>query len=116
MVNNKLINNLSFKESEIQVIMYQLLSLAKHLHKRAYVVRDFKPESIRFTKVDNDVFSLKVMSFFGTTKKKVSLNRIVGSYAYMAPEILKGHSYDERCDIYSLGVILYILMTLNHPF
>ena len=74
--------------------MYQLLSLARHLHRRQYVVRDFKPESIRFSKSDNDIFSLKVLSFFGTTKKKVSLNRIVGSYAYMAPEILKNQSYD----------------------
>lgn len=80
-----MVSKTMFKEHEIIIIMYQLLSLAKHLHRRKYVVRDFKPESIRFVKENNDFFSLKVMSLFGATKKKVSLNRLVGSYAYMAP-------------------------------
>jgi calcium-dependent protein kinase len=46
------------------------------------------------------------------TKKQ---NSIVGTPYYIAPEILKA-DYDQRCDIWSLGVILYILVTGNAPF
>jgi len=40
---------------------------------------------------------------------------LIGTSYYIAPEIIEG-SYDERCDIWSLGVILYILVTAVPPF
>lgn len=61
--------------------------------------------------------SLKITSFLTATKidKDKKLKGINGSYMYMAPEMLMDEEYDYKVDIWSLGVIFYMLVTLRHP-
>jgi serine/threonine protein kinase len=53
-----------------------------------------------------------------TTKKKEGSEKmqgLYGSYSYMAPEMILGEKYDEKVDIWSLGIVLYMMITLRHP-
>ena len=80
--------------------------------------RDIKPENIMITNREkNGCLQVKLIDF-GTAKifeKGQQENKYVGSSYYMAPEIIK-RKYDEKCDLWSIGVILYILLTGRPPF
>lgn len=84
------------------------------MHKRKVVHRDLKPENIL---IDHESNTLKIADFgsavFNNLNKK--LTDLVGTPYYMAPEVLQG-SYDEKCDVWSCGVILYILLCGSPPF
>jgi calcium-dependent protein kinase len=84
------------------------------MHKRSVVHRDLKPENIL---IDHESQTLKIADFgaavfFDPNKK---LKDLVGTPYYMAPEVING-IYDEKCDVWSCGVILYILLSGSPPF
>lgn len=101
-----------FSEMAAKKIIKTLLEAVNYLHKKNIVHRDLKPENILFTK--NDV--LKIADF-GTSKfkKKKKMRNTHGTPYYIAPEVINGN-YNEKCDIWSIGVILYILLSGYPPF
>lgn len=107
-----------FGEKQAAYIIYQLLSAVHFCHSSNIIHRDLKPENILIEQVkENDFLDIKVIDF-GTAKifdKGKSEKRRIGSSYYMAPEVLK-KNYSEKCDIWSVGVILYILLTKYPPF
>jgi NIMA (never in mitosis gene a)-related kinase len=104
-----------FSEEFIWKIFSQLISALKYCHSFHIIHRDIKPENILIT--EEDEFKLKD---FGSSKQVEStlksLKTFTGTPIYMSPEILFGSSYSFPSDIWSLGCVLYELMTLNHPF
>jgi len=107
-----------YDESKVAYIMRQILSAVYYLHSKNICHRDLKPENIL---VENDKHSefinIKIIDF-GTCSKFSSLQKIksrVGTPYYIAPEVLK-REYDEKCDIWSCGVIMYFLLVGYHPF
>ena len=73
--------------------------------------RDLKPENILFdSKSANS--NLKVIDFGASTKfdHNEKMTKRIGTPFYVAPEILLKKPYDEKCDVWSLGVIMYILL------
>jgi len=98
--------------------MRQLLSTMVYCHKRKIVHRDLKPENILIEKVKNkSKISIKVIDF-GTAKAFTSctvLKQTIGTAYYIAPEVLDGN-YTNKCDIWSCGVIMYILLSGYPPF
>ena len=101
--------------------MQKMLSAIKHLHEHKIVHRDLKPENFIFSDNTPDA-EIKLIDFglskrFGKTdlKEKVKLKTVVGTTYYVAPEVLKG-DYDNSCDIWSLGIILYIFLCGYPPF
>jgi calcium-dependent protein kinase len=79
--------------------------------------RDLKPENILINKNDNGFVTIKVCDF-GTSlkfKKGDVQDEVVGSIYYIAPEVLK-KKYNSKCDLWSCGVIMYILLTGVPPF
>ena len=87
-----------------------------YLHANGVVHRDLKAENVVFHAIDLD-FSVKIIDFGVSTKISVAekLQKIVGTLYYMAPEVLEGR-YDSACDIWSLGVILFLLLGGEPPF
>jgi calcium-dependent protein kinase len=107
-----------FEEKQAAYIIYQVLSAVHFCHSSGIIHRDLKPENILIETVkENNFLDIKVIDF-GTAKmfdKNKSEKRRIGSSYYMAPEVLK-KNYTEKCDIWSIGVILYILLTKFPPF
>lgn len=83
-------------------------------HKNSICHRDLKPENILF----DSEGKIKVIDF-GTAKKidpEAGIKGLKGTPYYVAPEIIQQVNYNEKCDIWSIGVIMYILLTGNPPF
>ena len=107
-----------FSEVQAAFIIYQLLQIVKYCHKMRIIHRDIKPENVMITKREkNGCLQVKLIDF-GTAKIFSENNKekgFVGSSYYMAPEVIK-RKYDEKCDLWSIGVIMYILLTGRPPF
>ena len=115
---NEIIKVGRFDEGQTAFIINQILKAVSYCHLNQIIHRDIKPENIMITKREkNGCLQVKLIDF-GTAKifeKGQSENRYVGSSYYMAPEVLK-RKYDEKCDLWSIGVIFYILLTGRPPF
>lgn len=107
-----------FDEGKAAVIMEQLLSAVCYLHARNIVHRDLKPENIMLEDRKEGDWTIKIIDF-GTANcyekdndKKMTMK--VGTPYYIAPEVLY-RSYDQKCDLWSCGVILFILLSGYPP-
>ena len=86
------------------------------MHKHKIVHRDLKPENLLLDCKEKNA-SLKVIDF-GTSRKfesKKKMTKRLGTPYYIAPEVLNSN-YDEKCDVWSCGVILFILLCGYPPF
>ncbi|CAD8185028.1 unnamed protein product [Paramecium octaurelia] len=113
---DKLSQEGSLSEKKAAEIMKQILSAINYCHNEKIVHRDLKPENLLYES-DKENSMLKIIDF-GTSKEfvpKQKLNQKLGITTYIAPEVLK-RKYDEKCDIWSCGVILYILLCGYPPF
>ena len=114
-----------FNEKKAAYIMKQILSALNYLHSKGIVHRDIKPENILVQKSDNkkkskndfDEINIKLIDFGASNyfKENEILTLKVGSPYYIAPEVLN-KCYNEKCDIWSAGVVLYVMLTGNFPF
>lgn len=109
-----------FSEREAARTIHQILTAVSYIHKRGIVHRDLKPENILFESQNNEVSSIKLIDF-GLARRHLSsrgeapMSTIVGTPYYIAPEVLD-HNYDKACDLWSIGVITYILLCGYPPF
>jgi len=97
-------------------IMEQTCSALQFAHERSVVHRDIKPANIMLTADDTvkvtDFGTAKILQF-GTMQQTA---HVMGTPSYMSPEQVKGRAVDGRSDIFSLGVLLYEMVTGEKPF
>ncbi len=111
---DEIVKRQSFSEKDAAQIMYQILSSIVYCHKNKICHRDLKPENVLMEGGEN----VKVIDF-GTAiafNPDLGMNTMLGTPYYMAPEIFSQSFYDEKCDVWSLGVILYVMLTGRPPF
>ena len=116
---DKIVEVKYFSEDVARNIMKQLFSAVEYCHEKGIIHRDLKPENILIESSEEknkDFFHIKIIDF-GTCEilKKSKLTEQIGTSFYIAPEVLK-NGYNEKCDLWSCGIILYILLCGSPPF
>ncbi|VDN58053.1 unnamed protein product [Dracunculus medinensis] len=112
----------SFTEAQAGVIMKQLVSAVSYLHSKNVVHRDLKPENILFENKDTQA-KLRLVDFgFARILPSAAEHLTTPCFTlhYAAPEVLESDDqlpqYNEQCDLWSLGVILFTMLSGNVPF
>lgn len=105
-----------YSEEDAKAILIQILSVVAYCHLQGVVHRDLKPENFLFMSKDENS-PLKAIDFglSDYVKPDERLNDIVGSAYYVAPEVLR-RSYGTEADMWSIGVIAYIILCGSRPF
>ena len=117
------INKTNLNEQQLSIIFYQVFSGLCYLHENDILHRDMKPENILISKKEIDLitneeyFWIQIIDFDCAKifEQNIKDNIIVGSIYYLAPEVLN-KEYDEKCDTWSVGVILYMFLVGKPPF
>eukprot|EP00915_Cephaloidophora_sp_WS-2016_P010350 GHVH01015051.1.p1 GENE.GHVH01015051.1~~GHVH01015051.1.p1 ORF type:complete len:430 (-),score=40.15 GHVH01015051.1:43-1242(-) len=104
-------------ESEARVFMKQCLSAVRCMHRQGIIHRDLKPSNLLLSKDRSQIYVNDFRSAMLQGKRHLETD-VVGTELYMAPEVLK-RKYGPQCDIWSLGAILFEMLTpyplLNSP-
>lgn len=111
-------------EEECKIIMSRLASAISYLHKNDIVHRDLKLENILLAVDPNnleDKLYIKVTDFGlsvvkGGTGHDNMMQDFCGTPIYMSPEIIDNKTYSQNCDVWAMGVILYIMLSGSPPF
>lgn len=114
---DKIVNDGAFSEKEAAKLIRKITEALQYLHTRKVCHRDLKPENLLLTSKGSDA-DVKIADF-GLSKimgEKTMMKRSCGTWAYWAPEILRRQPYDYSVDLWSVGVILYIMLSGVHPF
>lgn len=129
-------NRVKFTEKEASYVIRDLASALQFLHKKGIAHRDLKPENV-LCEYEDQLCPVKLCDFdlgsgikfnsqsqFGSPISTPALLTPVGSAEFMAPEVVEAFmddserdlAYDKRCDLWSLGIIMYILLSGYPPF
>ncbi|RLN98171.1 hypothetical protein BBJ28_00018027 [Nothophytophthora sp. Chile5] len=115
---DRIVEKSYYNEREARDLVKLLLEAIKYCHDANIVHRDLKPENLLLTSKDDDA-SIKLADFGFAKKVEVDSDGLVtacGTPGYVAPEILEGKPYGKTVDIWSIGVITYILLCGYPPF
>ena len=109
--------NYHFSEKRAAELIYEIALGVKYLHKYGIIHRDLKPDNIMLTE-SNDKGHIKIMDF-GLSKilgKKEKTSDGFGTLTFVSPEVLIRKPYNKEIDIWSIGVILYLILSGDLPF
>ena len=116
-INEHIKKKQKFTDKEIASIGKQLILTAYRLKSLNIIHRNISPDNIFFIKSSN-LNSLSLRNFYFSTQlgKSKSTSGVYGGLWYMSPEMIRDLKYDYKTDIWSIGIILYMMMTLENPF
>lgn len=105
-----------YTEDDAKTVILQILNVVSYCHLQGVVHRDLKPENFLFTtKEENSTLKAIDFGLSDFVRPDEKLNDIVGSAYYVAPEVLH-RAYSTEADVWSVGVISYILLCGSRPF
>eukprot|EP01135_Chromosphaera_perkinsii_P000143 Nk52_evm39s32 gene=Nk52_evmTU39s32 len=114
---DRIVEEGSFTERDASRIMKQMVEAIRYLHEKEIVHRDLKPENLLFrTSEPNADIMLADFGLSKLVSDNIALSTACGTPNYVAPEILRQQGYGKPVDIWSLGVICYILLCGYPPF
>lgn len=117
---DRIISKEHYSEAEARVAAFQILSAIDYCHDQKVVHRDLKPENLLYSSPDNDaVLKLADFGLAKIVKPHELMHNQCGTPGYVAPEVLTSttaHGYGFECDLWSIGVIIYILICGFPPF
>ena len=111
-------NNKKISEHDASLILSQIFSAVVYLHGKQICHRDIKPENIMLSR-ENDLSSIKIIDFGLSAQNfdKLMNNDYCGTYIYMAPEQIEKKLYFLSVDIWSIGILMFMLLNYGkHPF
>ena len=120
-INIKIKENKYLKEEVCAYLMKQIFSAVDFCHEKKIIHRDLKPENVLIESEEEarkEFFTVKLIDF-GTSdkmKKGQKLDLQVGTPYYTAPEVLNNKGYNEKCDLWSCGVMMYLMLCGKQPF
>lgn len=114
---DRIVQKSYYNEKEARDVCKILFEALQYCHAKRIAHRDLKPENLLLMSQDNDS-DIKIADFGFAKRVKTpnSLTTQCGTPGYVAPEILEGTPYDTKADMWSLGVIVYILLGGYPPF
>jgi len=112
-----IVENEFYSEADAAALIRQMVTTIEYVHSKNVVHRDLKPENLLFEKKGSNVLKLIDFGIAAVVdESRPKLYEIVGSRTYMAPEIHMRTGYGKPVDMYSIGVIMYILLCGYPPF
>ena len=111
-------NHKKISEEDASIILHRIFSAVVYLHGKQICHRDIKPENIMLSK-ENDLNSIKIIDFGLSAQNfdKLMNNDYCGTYIYMAPEQIEKKLYFISVDIWSIGILMFMLLNNGkHPF
>lgn len=116
---NRIVERTTHTELDAREIVRPLVNALAYLHSLNIVHGDIKPENLLFTTKD-DKAPLKIIDFGSArvlSEGEVSVKpTTAGTHVYSSPELREGSLYNQSADIWSLGIITYIVLCGFHPF
>ncbi|GAB2211428.1 hypothetical protein Droror1_Dr00024741 [Drosera rotundifolia] len=115
---DRIVRTKVFSEPDAAAIFVPLMVAIAHCHRHGVAHRDVKPENVMF----DDRNRLRLCDFGSaewfdpSSMGERTMSGVVGSPYYVAPEVLSGREYNEKVDVWSAGVILYIMLGGVAPF
>eukprot|EP00747_Dinoflagellata_sp_TGD_P080653 gnl/TRDRNA2_/TRDRNA2_160988_c1_seq1.p1 gnl/TRDRNA2_/TRDRNA2_160988_c1~~gnl/TRDRNA2_/TRDRNA2_160988_c1_seq1.p1 ORF type:complete len:566 (+),score=162.35 gnl/TRDRNA2_/TRDRNA2_160988_c1_seq1:76-1773(+) len=111
----RVVDRKKFSEKDAAEATYQMLLAVNYIHSHGVVHRDIKLENFLYESKNSDHLKLIDFGFSKIWDKNAKMDLSCGTLAYVAPEVL-AKNYTSQCDLWSLGVVVFILLVGYMPF